>query len=130
MVPEQRSPLIQEKIKQICIVEDETDIIAFLVQVITQETPHAVAAVTNGREALKVAKAVHPHLFILDYLLPGMNGLDLYNQLHVREEVADTPTIMYSTILPTKEVQKRQITALCKPFDLDELLSTIDALLA
>jgi DNA-binding response OmpR family regulator len=107
MVHEQRPPLVQVKVKRICIVEDETDMKALLVQIIAQETPFDVAAVTNGREALNVAKEVQPHLFILDYLLPGMNGIDLYDQLQTIEEVADTPVIMLSANLPTKEIEER-----------------------
>ena len=130
MVQEQGLSSVQTNTKLIFLVEDDTIMEEFLVTAISDETPYQVIAVHNGYEALEAVKDIKPHLFILDYLLPGMNGLDLYDQLHAREEAADTPTIMYSTVLPTKEVQKRHITALCKPFDLGELLSTIDALLA
>jgi DNA-binding response OmpR family regulator len=130
MVQEQGLSSVQAHSKLIFIVEDDTIMVEFLVTAISDETPYHVIAFHNGYEALEAVKDIKPHLFILDYLLPGMNGLDLYDQLHAREEAADTPTIMYSTVLPTKEVQKRHITALCKPFDLGELLYTIDALLA
>jgi len=53
-----------------------------------------------------------------------------YDRLHTMEEVAEIPTIMYSTNLPTKELERRQITGLSKPFELDELLSAIERLLA
>ena len=130
MVQEQGWPAVQASSKLIFLVEDDALMEEFLVAAISDETLYQVIAVHTGYEALEAVKEIKPHLFILDYLLPGMNGLDLYDQLHAREQGADTPTIMYSTILPTKEVQKRHITALCKPFDLDELLSTIELLLA
>ncbi len=130
MVHEQGLSSIQPHSKLIFIVEDDTIMEEFLVTAISDETPYQVIAVHNGYEALEAVKEIKPQLFILDYLLPGMNGLDLYDQLHAREEGAGTPTIMYSTVLPTKEVEKRHITALCKPFELDELLDTIEALLA
>jgi len=130
MVHEQGLSSVQAQSKLIFIVEDDDIMVEFLVAVISDETPYQVLAVHNGYEALEAVKEIKPHLFLLDYLLPGMNGLDLYDQLYAREEVADTPTIMYSTVLPTQEVEKRHITAFCKPFDLDELLSTIEVLLA
>jgi len=37
---------------------------------------------------------------------------------------------MVSAALPTQAVEQRGITSLEKPFDLDELLSTIDTLMA
>jgi CheY-like chemotaxis protein len=36
-----------------------------------------------------------------------MNGIDLYDQLQTIEEVADTPVIMLSANLPTKEIEER-----------------------
>jgi CheY-like chemotaxis protein len=130
MVPEQRWSSVQTPAKLIFIVEDDPIMEEFLVQALSQETPYLVAAVPNGFEALEVVKDIKPHLFLFDYLLPGMNGLELYDRLHSREDLAKIPTIMYSTNLPTKELELRQITGFSKPFELDELLSAIERLLA
>jgi CheY-like chemotaxis protein len=130
MVQEQRWSLLQRPSKLIFIVEDDPIMQEFLVQVISEETPYQVIAVPHGFKALEVVKAIKPHLFILDYLLPEMNGLELSDRLHSIKDLAKTPTIMYSTNLPTKELQKRHITGLSKPFELDELLSIIERLLA
>ena len=130
MVQEQRRSSVQTSSKLIFIVEDDTIMQEFLVLAISDETPYQVAAVHTGFEALKVVKELQPHLFLLDYLLPEMNGLELSDRLHNLEGLAETPTIMYSTNLPTKELEQRQITGLSKPFELDELLSIIERLLA
>ena len=130
MVPEQRWSSVQTPSKLIFIVEDDPIMAEFLVQALSQETPYLVTAVPHGFEALEVVKDITPHLFLFDYLLPGMNGLELYDRLHTMEEVAEIPTIMYSTNLPTKELELRQITGFSKPFELDELLSMIERLLA
>ena len=99
-------------------------------QVIELETHHHVDAVATGSEALHVAKEVRPQLFILDYSLPGMSGIELYDQLQTIEEVANTPTIMVSAQLPTQEIAKRHIIGLPKPFDLITILDMIEGLLA
>jgi len=129
MVPEQRWSSVQTPSKLIFIVEDDPIMEEFLVQALSEETPYLVTAVPNGLEALEVVKEITPHLFLLDYYLPGMNGLELSDRLHSREDLAEIPTIMYSTNLPIKELQQRQITGFSKPFELDELLSTIERLL-
>ncbi len=130
MVQEQGLSSVQANSKLIFIVEDDTIMVEFLVTALLDETPYLVTAVHNGFEALETLNEIKPHLFILDYLLPGMNGLELYDQLHAREELANVPTIMFSTNTPTNEIQKRHITGIAKPFGLDELLSTIETLLA
>jgi len=71
-----------------------------------------------------------PNLFILDYRLPSMNGIDLYDQLHTVKGLEDTPGIMLSAYLPKHEIEKRSLVALSKPFELDELLDTVEKLLA
>ncbi len=128
MVQEQRGSAGQGKL--IFIVEDDTMMEDLLVLALSDETSYQVMAVHTGLEALETVKDIKPHLFLLDYLLPGMSGLELYDRLHALDHVADTPTIIFSSNLPTKEVEKRHITGFSKPFELDELLSTIELLLA
>jgi CheY-like chemotaxis protein len=79
---------------------------------------------------LETVKTIKPNLFVLDYLLPRMNGIDLYDQLHATKELEDIPAIMMSANLPASEARKRKITCLKKPFELDELLQTIEKLIA
>ncbi len=117
-------------VKTILVVEDDEDIGSFIVEALLQETPHQALLVTNGSKALETVKTIKPNLFVLDYLLPRMNGIDLYDQLHATKELEHIPTIMMSANLPASEARKRKITCLKKPFELDELLQTIEKLIA
>ena len=117
-------------VKTILVVEDDEDIGSFIVEALLQETPHQALLVTNGSKALETVKTIKPNLFVLDYLLPRMNGIDLYDQLHATKELEHIPAIMMSANLPASEARKRKITCLKKPFELDELLQTIEKLIA
>jgi CheY-like chemotaxis protein len=68
-------------------------------------------------------------MILLDYLLPHMNGLDLYDYLHAHKPLKDIPVIMISANLPQKEVNRRHLIGLQKPFELDDLLTTIKNIL-
>ena len=70
------------QIKTILLVEDDVNIGEVLVQAITQETPYHAMLVPDGFEALKAVKKTMPDLLILDYHLPRMTGIELYDQLH------------------------------------------------
>lgn len=72
---------------------------------------------------------IKPSLFILDYQLPRMNGIELYDKLHAIETLANVPAIMMSAGLPDKELEKRKILGMNKPIDLDDFLQTIDQFL-
>ena len=117
-------------VKTILVVEDDEDIGSFIVEALLQETPHQALLVTNSSKALETVKTIKPNLFVLDYLLPLVNGIDLYDQLHATKELADIPAIMMSANIPVGEARKRKIACLRKPFELDELLQTIEKLIA
>ena len=112
----------------ILVVEDDESIGTFVVQALVQETPYDAVLVTDGLQALRLVDEVKPHLFITDYCLPHMNGIELYDRIH--SIFSDTPAIIMSAYLPEQEVKERRLVGLNKPFELDELLDTVDRLLA
>lgn len=116
-------------VKTILIVEDDEHIGEVLVQAILQETSYFAILVADGRAALHTVTEIKPSLFILDYQLPRMNGIELYDHLHAIPELSLTPAMMISARLPQRELEKRNILGMNKPLDLDEFLQAIDQLL-
>jgi len=112
--------------KLIFIVEDDEEIGNLLLQIIEQETIHKAIHHVDARNALKAAARVMPHLLLLDYSLPDMNGLELYDWLQSFEHLKNMPTILMSARNPPLvEIQRRGILFLRKPFAVTELLNTI-----
>ncbi len=116
--------------KTILVVEDDTSIGEFLVQLLVQETPYRALLVTDGFQALDIIRNIKPDLLILDYRLQKMTGVDLYDRLHTMSGLEDIPGIMISANLPKDELQKRTLVGISKPFELSDLLGTVDKLLA
>ncbi len=128
-----KEPSLEEEpttAKTVLIVEDDRDVGEFMVQALRLETSYHPLLASDGFQALKVVREIKPDLLLLDYHLPSMDGLELYDRLHTTKEVADIPTIMMSANLPLRETRERKITCLTKPIELDELLHTIEHLLA
>ena len=119
----------QTTIKTILIVEDDASIGEVFVQAISQETSHLAILATDGIEALNVVRSVKPNLFILDYQLPRMNGIELHDKLHTINGLEDVQTIMMSAQLPLRELEKRQIVGMHKPIDLNDFLQEIERLI-
>ena len=117
-------------IKTILIVEDDPDIGEFLTLALSQETPYHAILVTDGFQALTIVKRLKPQLFLLDDNLPAMRGLALYDHLHTTAGLEDVPAIFISANLPQEELEKRQVSFLEKPFELDQLLYLVDQFLA
>jgi CheY-like chemotaxis protein len=99
------------------------------VQFIEQETPYHGLLVTTGRDALRAVSTTTPSLLLLDYLLPGMNGIELYDQLQRMKGGRAIPAIMISATLPSSEIRQRDIVGMNKPFDIDDLLQTIEKII-
>jgi two-component system, response regulator, stage 0 sporulation protein F len=114
----------------ILIVEDDADIAQFLQQLIEEETPYHTVVINNGQTALEQAPHIHPCLLLLDYRLPKVNGLELYDHLQKVEETRDVPTIMMSATLPVKDLEQRGIYQLRKPMDIGGVLRMITHALA
>jgi DNA-binding response OmpR family regulator len=116
-------------VKTILIVEDDESIGEVLVQAIIQETSYLAILVPDGMAALHTVAEIKPSLFILDYQLPRMHGIDLYDRLHAIIGLEMVPAMMISARLPQRELDKRNILGMNKPLDLDEFLQAIDQLL-
>jgi DNA-binding response OmpR family regulator len=120
----------QQAAKTILVVEDEPAIGALLTEVILQETAYQMVLVNDAMQALHVVKDITPDLLILNYHLPHMNGIELYDRLHATTGLEQVPAMMMSAHLPRDALAMRHILGLSKPLDLDEFLATVDTLLA
>jgi CheY-like chemotaxis protein len=108
-------------------VEDEEDIEEFLVAVIEQETPYHALHVPDAAHAFEVVRSLKPDLIIVDYHLPGIDGLELADRLHAMRGFDAIPTLMISSDPPpARALQERHIALLEKPFELNELLAAIE----
>ena len=115
---------------RILMVEDEPGV-AIVVSDLLRAEGHAVETVADGRAGLQRANEGGFDLLILDVMLPGMSGMDICHG--VRERGFDGAILMLTAKgeIPDR-VQGLRTGAddyLVKPFDPDELLARIDALL-
>jgi len=117
--------------KLICIVEDDEEIGNLLLQIIEQETIHKAIHHVNARNALDALARTMPHLLLIDYSLPDMNDLELYDWLQSFEHLKQISTILMSARNPPlEEIRRRSIIFLRKPFAVTELLAIIKKLFA
>jgi two-component system alkaline phosphatase synthesis response regulator PhoP len=64
----------------VLLVDDELDIVEFLGYNLKQEG-FKVHTANNGKDAVKIAKDINPHLIVLDVMMPGMDGIETCMEL-------------------------------------------------
>lgn len=111
------------------LVDDDAELCEMMREFFEQ-TGDTLDCVLNGTDGLKYAIEQDYDLVILDVMLPGMNGFMLLSQLRRRREV---PVIMLTARTdPHDRIQGLEAGAddyLPKPFDPDELLARVRAVL-
>lgn len=118
--------------KIIVIVDDDHDIGDLLQQIILDQTAYKVVWIAESDLALQAASFLRPSLLLLDYMLPSMNGLFLYDRLQEIETFRGIPTVIISagSTLPFEEMRSRGMHLLKKPFEIDDLLDLLAELLS
>jgi two-component system response regulator MprA len=114
--------------ERILIIEDDPAILKVLQRGLAYEG-YTVDVATDGRSGLNLAHDHHPDLVILDWMLPGMDGLEVCRRLRLQ---GGLPILM----LTAKDTIQDRVQGLdagaddyiVKPFNLDELTARIRAL--
>src|SRR5258706_12767347 len=79
----------QAATKTILLVEADPNNSSFLVEAIAHETPYRAIVASDSKAALTRERNFTPRRVILDYALPGMNGI--YNYVHLSHNLYLAP---------------------------------------
>ncbi|HEY4200898.1 MAG TPA: phosphate regulon transcriptional regulator PhoB [Devosiaceae bacterium] len=116
----------------IMIVEDEADL-ALMMRYNLEAEGFTVLASASGDEAAEQMRETIPDLILLDWMLPGLSGIELCRRWRAREETARVPIIMITARGEEEERVRGLATGaddyVVKPFSIPELLARINALL-
>lgn len=95
----------ETELQRILAVEDEEDISRILELSLRQLGRFDVKLCSNGHDALAAVDAFAPQLLLLDFMMPGMDGLTLMRELRQRPITADTPVVFLTAKSQPNEIQ-------------------------
>ena len=109
------------ELKRILYVEDEPDIQAVAQVALEVVGGFELKVCSLGQEALDVAPEFSPDLFLLDVMMPEMDGPATLKALHGMSELEKTPAIFMTAKVQPDEVAELKtlgvLDVIAKPFD-------------
>ena len=116
----------------VMIVEDE-EALATLLRYNLEKEGYDVIAATDGEEAGLLLRENQPDLLLLDWMLPGVSGIELCRRLRGRPETRNLPVIMITARGEESDRIRGLDTGaddyITKPFSTSELLARIRAVM-
>ena len=114
----------------VLVVDDEPNIVELLT-VSLKFQGFDVHSANNGTEALRLARELNPDAYILDVMMPGMDGFELLAKL--RTEGLDGP-VLYLTAKDSVDQRIHGLTIgaddyVTKPFSLEEVITRLRVIL-
>lgn len=109
------------ELRRITYVEDEPDIRTIAEIALTKIGGYKLQVCESGTEAIARAPEFRPNLFLLDVMMPGVDGVETFKRLSRIPEMAKTPVIFMTAKVQRHETEHYRelgaIGVIPKPFD-------------
>lgn len=115
----------------VVIGEDDEPIAVLLRDAVNDEGGYQAVVVPDGAQLIDTVRQVHADLLILDIMMPGLNGFEIYDKVRADPDIRNMPVLFVSAAAAQFEAElaKRKISdVIAKPFDLNDLLDRVRAL--
>jgi DNA-binding response OmpR family regulator len=109
---------------------DDDPLVGKLVQDLLEQQGYQVTVATSGKEGLNVARARPPDVFLLDIMMPGMDGFQVCEAIRRDDALRSIPVVML-TAMQSEKLNERAFAAgaevcMTKPFSPDRLLNAVN----
>ena len=121
-----------DRIKKVVVIgEDDEPIATLLRDSINDEDGYQSVVVSDGALVIETVRQVHADLLILDIMMPGLNGFEVFDRVRADTDIRDMPVLFVSaaTTQYDNDFTQRGIKdVISKPFDLNDLLDRVRVL--
>ena len=117
--------------KKIMVVDNEPDIVD-LTRTVLELGGYNVVTARSGEECLRLLEKEKVDLVLLDIMMPGMSGWDVFNRINKKSTGIK---VAFMSVLEISDKRKQVLLEegladyIMKPFDKDGLLNRIDNIL-
>jgi two-component system, OmpR family, response regulator len=119
--------------KRILVVDDDEQILELFEDLLGRDERFEVRTASTGYDAGMLTESFRPHLIVLDYMLPDVNGNVVCQRIREKEEMRGTKILFVSGVVNQDEVRELMEAGgdefLKKPFNVQTLMGRICGLL-
>ena len=91
--------------KRVLIVDDDPAVMELFVDVLKRDRRFEIKTATTGYDAGMLTESFRPHIILLDYMLPDINGNVVCQRIRSNAELADTRIVIISGVINEIEVE-------------------------
>ena len=125
--------LLESSKRRILVVDDDTQIVDLFVDVLSRDDRFDVRTAGTGYDAGLLTESFRPHLILLDYMLPDINGNLVCERIKSNQDLKDTKIIIVSGVVNQEEIDALTRSGsdgfVKKPFNIEKLIAHIAELL-
>lgn len=119
--------------RRVLVVDDDEQIIELFLDVLSRDDRFEVKSARTGYDAGMMTEQFRPHLVLLDYLLPDINGNLVCDRIRSNPELAGTKIIVISGVVNQDEIDTLLRSGaddfVKKPFNIEKLIERMSDML-
>lgn len=125
--------ILESGAKRVLIVDDDPRIVQLFQDVMGRDQRYTLKTATNGYDAGMLTESFRPHLVILDFMLPDINGNLVCQRIRENEALKETRIIIVSGVVNQSDIDKLRGAGaddfVKKPFNVHQLLDRMNTLM-
>lgn len=88
------------------LVVDDIPLNVLLIEKMLKKFEFQILKANNGQQALDIINQKHPHLVLLDIMMPSMNGYEVLETIRKEKTATELPIVMLSALSANDDVTK------------------------
>ena len=124
---------LESAIRRILVVDDDREIVDLFMDVLNRDERFEVKCASTGYDAGMLTEQLRPHLILLDYMLPDINGNLVCQRIKSNPELEDTKIIIVSGVVNQDEIDNLSEMGadafVKKPFNIEQLIEKMTEML-
>jgi len=124
---------LESMTKRVLVVDDDQQIIDLFRDVLGPDERFDVKTASTGYDAGMLTEQFRPHLMLLDFMLPDINGNLVCQRIKANPDLSDTKVLIVSGVVNQDDIEKLVGNGadgfVKKPFDIHKLIERVEELL-